>query len=185
MAKSTAERVQKHRRTKRQRALLPKMLISSSAASDLLPEIDPDTNWALGRIEVQRLLASDRGGFDLCGEGEKLLIRRASTLEMELRLIEKKLGREEQGDKRVILVERYQRLTSTQRRLLECLGTRRMPRTVDAEQNVILDHDQLQAEMNRRAVVSDNLLATLWKDQKREESSGEPKLVVIYEGNEQ
>jgi hypothetical protein len=84
----------------------------------------------------------------------------------------------------VILVERYQRYTSTQRRLLECLGTRRIPRTIDSEQNVLLDAEQLQIEMNRRAVVSDNLLATLWKDQKREEPSGEPRLTVIFEGNE-
>jgi hypothetical protein len=53
--------------------------------------------WARRFRDVQNLLLSDRGGPDVASEGEKMLIRRAATLVVELELLEVKIAREGQA----------------------------------------------------------------------------------------
>jgi hypothetical protein len=70
------------------------------------------------------------GGVDALSEAEKSLIRRASSLELQLEMLEHKWALADyQADHQDLQV--YQRVTNSLRRLLESLGLQRRARDVN------------------------------------------------------
>jgi hypothetical protein len=69
---------------------------------------------------------SDLGGRDLLSEAQISLVKRSSALELELEQLEGKLSQGEDVD-----LDRYGRAASHLRRILETLGIKRVPRSVN------------------------------------------------------
>jgi hypothetical protein len=71
---------------------------------------------------------SDLGGRSVLSEAQIALIKRASTLEVELERMEGRLSQGEQVD-----LDKYGRATGNLRRVLETLGLKREPRDITQE----------------------------------------------------
>lgn len=75
------------------------------------------------------LLTSDRGGESVVSEGEKVLIRRAAMLTLQVELLEQRFA-ENEGEASPHQLELYQRTSNSLRRLLESLGLKRTARDI-------------------------------------------------------
>ncbi|MPZ57501.1 MAG: hypothetical protein GEU91_13570 [Rhizobiales bacterium] len=91
----------------------------------LFVEGDGNSAWTRRLKDLVRLHASDLGGWDVLSEAQRQLVRRASTLELELEQMEGKLSRGDDVD-----LDAYGRATNTLRRTLETIGIARVPREV-------------------------------------------------------
>ncbi|QPC43883.1 hypothetical protein HW532_15015 [Kaustia mangrovi] len=103
-----------------------------TTGSTLLPGVkDNRSTWARRFRDLIELHTEDRGGFDMCSEAEKALIRRASTLIVELERMEVAFA--SNGGGKGYELDRYQRMTNTLRRVLETLGIERRAKTVNSD----------------------------------------------------
>lgn len=111
-----------HVQTKRNQAGHP---VTADRAS--LPGVDGRSTWArLFRAEV-RALSDHLGGDDRISEPHRMLIRRAATYEAELVQLELELAQARADGAEVAdgKLDLYQRLTNSQRRVLEAIGLTR------------------------------------------------------------
>jgi hypothetical protein len=90
--------------------------------------IDLRSAWARRFRDVFELHVSDLGGVDAVSEAEQSICRRISTLTVELERLECRLVRQEAPEDR--LLDLYQRVSNTLRRLLETIGLERRQRDV-------------------------------------------------------
>jgi hypothetical protein len=122
---------------------MPEMSLDSSAArhtADARPKrirsavsngrrlfVDGNGNTAWSRRYRDLIVGhvSDLGGRDMLSEAQLSLIKRASTLELELEQAEGRLSKGEQID-----LDCYGRAASHLRRILESLGLERKPRNI-------------------------------------------------------
>jgi hypothetical protein len=96
--------------------------------SELLPAIDGRSIWARRLRDLISLHTADLGGPDNLSQAELSLIRRASTLTVELEHLEQRfiLSDGASADD----LQLYQRTANSLRRLLESIGLRRRPKDV-------------------------------------------------------
>jgi hypothetical protein len=90
--------------------------------------IDLRGPWARRFRDVFELHISDLGGVDAVSEAEQSICRRISTLTVELERLECRLVKQEAPDDK--LLDLYQRVSNTLRRLLESVGLERRQRDV-------------------------------------------------------
>ena len=94
----------------------------------LLPSVDGRSLWARRLRDLINLYQSDRGGPDMLTTAEQSIIRRISTLQVELEHLEMRFaGNGEATPDELIL---YGRTANTLRRLTETIGIERRPRDV-------------------------------------------------------
>jgi hypothetical protein len=111
---------------------------SRTANGALLPGVDGRSTWVRRAKEVIAEHISDLGGIDNCSAAERSLVRRASTLTVELERLEVKFA--SAGEASIADLESYGRATNTLRRLFESLGLQRRPRdltVIDADAEAI------------------------------------------------
>lgn len=89
--------------------------------------VDGDGNaaWTRRWRDLVAAHGSDLGGMDTLSEAQSSLIRRVSTIEIELEQLEGKLSKGEAVD-----LDGYTRAAGHLRRILETLGIERRPRDV-------------------------------------------------------
>jgi hypothetical protein len=92
-------------------------------------KLDERSVWARRFRDMLRAHVSDCGGDDALSEAERSLIRRATTLELQLELIEQRIASNDGGYATSAQLNDYQRAANSLRRILETLGTKR--RAVD------------------------------------------------------
>jgi hypothetical protein len=106
--------------------------------SALLSDTDGRSVWARRLKEIIADHLGDLGGVDNCSSAERSLIRRASTLSVELERLETAFATADEVN--VVNLEAYGRASNTLRRLLEAVGLRRRPKDatlIDAEAQAI------------------------------------------------
>jgi hypothetical protein len=94
----------------------------------LLPGVDGRSAWVRRCKDVIAEHLSDMGGLDNTSAAERSIIRRASTLTVELERLEAKFATE--GAASDSDLDLYQRTAGNLRRLLEAVGIQRRPRDV-------------------------------------------------------
>jgi hypothetical protein len=102
--------------------------------SALLPGVDGRSTWVRRAKEIIADHISDLGGADNCSAAERSLIRRASTLSVELERLEVRFASADEVN--VVNLEAYGRASNTLRRLLEAVGLQRRSKDatlIDAE----------------------------------------------------
>jgi hypothetical protein len=99
-----------------------------SNGSNILPGVDGRSTWVRRLRDLISLHLSDLGGEDAASEAERSIIRRASTLTVELERLE--LAFATQGEATAEQLDLYQRTANSMRRLLESIGIKRVPRDV-------------------------------------------------------
>ena len=92
----------------------------------LIPGIDGRSGWVRRAKELISEHTQDLGGIDNISAAEKSIIRRASTISVELERLEKKFALA--GEVNTDEVEAYARIAANLRRLLEAIGLQRRPR---------------------------------------------------------
>ena len=97
----------------------------------LLPNTEGRSVWARRLRDLCEIYTLDLGGPEAVSLAESLLIRRASTLVVELELLESRFSEAGGADERGL--DCYQRVTNTLRRTLEALspGLQRRPRSLN------------------------------------------------------
>ena len=101
-----------------------------SNGTALLAELDHRSAWARRWRDIQAAHIADLGGEDALTEAERILIRRASMLCLQLELQERRFALNEDGLASTKQILCYQRCTNTLRRTLEALGLQRRARDV-------------------------------------------------------
>jgi hypothetical protein len=96
--------------------------------SALLPGVDGRSAWVRRAKEVIASHISDMGGVDNTSAAERSIIRRASTLTVELERLEARFALAGEASPEDLDV--YARVTANLRRLLEAVGLHRRPRDV-------------------------------------------------------
>jgi hypothetical protein len=104
-----------------------------SNGSHLLADLDHRGAWARRLKDLIASHVSDLGGIDQVSEAEKVLVRRAAMLTLQLELQEQRFARNEGGEASSKQIETYQRVTNTLRRTLESLGLQRRTRDITVE----------------------------------------------------
>lgn len=131
----------------RSKAVRPKDALKSriTNGSVLIPGVDQRSKWVRRCRDVIGEHLADLGGVDNCSAAERSLVRRASTLTVELERLETRFataGQVDAGD-----LETYQRCANSLRRLLEAVGLRRRPRDVSQTLDQYLaDREALDAD---------------------------------------
>jgi hypothetical protein len=126
-----------HPRTVPQRSRQRSRVANGSA---LLPGIDGRSTWVRRAKEIIADHISDLGGIDNCSAAERSIVRRASTLTVELERLEAKFATA--GEACTADLETYQRCANSLRRLLEAVGLRRRPRdTTPTLNDLMLEHE--------------------------------------------
>jgi hypothetical protein len=92
----------------------------------LLVAGDGTSAWSRRYRDLVAAHAVDLGGPDLLSEAQKSLIRRASTLEVELEAMEAQLSKGEPID-----LDMFSRVTGNLRRVLESIGLARVAREIN------------------------------------------------------
>jgi hypothetical protein len=111
----------------------------------LIAGVDQRCGWVRRAKDVIASHLSDLGGVENTSAAERSIIRRASTLTVELERFESKFAKA--GEASSLDLETYQRCANSLRRVLEAIGLQRRPRDVS------LTLDQIQAEHNADAMV--------------------------------
>jgi hypothetical protein len=93
-----------------------------------LPGVDGRSTWVRRLRDLMNLHLADLGGDDQVSEAERSIVRRASTLTIELERMEAvfAVAGEAQPDQ----LDQYQRVANTLRRLLETNGLKRRPKDI-------------------------------------------------------
>jgi hypothetical protein len=99
--------------------------------SELLPGIDQRSMWVRRCKELIADFTSDCGGIDNTSAAERNIIRRASVLIVELERFEVRFATA--GAATSEDLDTYARVAANMRRLLESVGIKRRPRTIDAD----------------------------------------------------
>ena len=99
-----------------------------SNGSSLLPGVDGRSTWVRRLRDLIGLHLSDLGGEAAVSEGERSIVRRISTLEVELERLEPTFATTGEADPAAL--DLYQRTANSLRRLLESIGLERRARTV-------------------------------------------------------
>jgi len=86
---------------------------------------DGHSAWGRRYLDLVAGHVADLGGADLLSEAQHSLVKRASTLEVELEMMEGRLSKGEKVD-----LDLYGRSLNTLRRTLESIGLRRVAHTV-------------------------------------------------------
>jgi hypothetical protein len=110
--------------------------------SALLPGIDGRSAWVRRCKDVIAAHLADLGGIDNCSTAEYSLVRRASTLTVELERFEAKFATA--GEASPEDLEIYQRCANSLRRLLEAVGLQRRAKLVSSLGDVIREDQQAQ-----------------------------------------
>jgi hypothetical protein len=93
-----------------------------------LPGVDGRSAWIRRCKDVIAAHLSDLGGEENTSSAERSIIRRASTLEIELEMLEAHFATAGQATPHEL--DLYQRGSSSLRRLLESIGISRRPRNI-------------------------------------------------------
>jgi hypothetical protein len=120
----------------------------------LIPGVDGRSGWVRRAKELIDEHISDLGGIDNVSAAEKSIVRRASTISVELERLEKKFALA--GEANADDLDLYARVAANQRRLLESIGLRRRSRDVTLAQYLngreeIADRDIVQRLDNLNA----------------------------------
>jgi hypothetical protein len=113
--------------------------------SALLSGVDGRSAWVRRAKEIIADHISDLGGMDNTSAAERSLVRRASTLSVELERLEAKFATA--GEASLLDLEAYGRASNTLRRLLESVGLQRRPRdmtVIDAEAEKIGQAERME-----------------------------------------
>ena len=102
----------------------------SNGSTLFIDRIDERGAWARRLRDLIADHLSDLGGIEAASHGERLLVRRASMLALQLELMEQRFAENEGGEASAKQIETYQRVTNTLRRTLEALGLQRRARDV-------------------------------------------------------
>lgn len=96
----------------------------------LLPGIDGRSLWARLYRDTSQALTDHLGGDERASEPQRLLIRRCTAMEVELLSLESRFtqARERGEEPQAADLDLFARLANGQRRFLESLGLRAMPR---------------------------------------------------------
>ena len=94
----------------------------------LIPGVDGRSGWVRRAKELIAEHTQDLGGIDNISAAEKSIIRRASTISVELERLEKKFALA--GEVNADDLDLYARVAANLRRLLEAVGLQRRPRDV-------------------------------------------------------
>ena len=94
--------------------------------SAVLPGVDGRSSWVRRLRDLMAIHLSDLGGEDAVSEAERSIVRRISTLEVELERLEAVFATA--GEATPAQLDLYQRTAGNLRRLLEAVGLRRRPR---------------------------------------------------------
>jgi hypothetical protein len=96
------------------------------------PGANGQTAWNRTVRNVHGAMADHLGGADMITTPESLIVRRISVFEAEMQLLEAKIAVARQHKQEVDekTIDLYSRLTNAQRRLLETVGMKRIPRDV-------------------------------------------------------
>lgn len=96
--------------------------------STLLPGVDGRSAWVRRCKDVIASHISDLGGIENCSAAEYSIVRRASTLTVELERLEAKFATAGEADANEL--DQYARVAANLRRLLEAVGLQRRPRDI-------------------------------------------------------
>src|SRR5262245_9538391 len=96
----------------------------------LLADLDHRGAWARRLRDLIADHTADLGGADAVSQAEKVLVRRAAMLTLQLELQEQRFALNDGGEATGKQIEIYQRTTNTLRRTLEALGLQRRARDV-------------------------------------------------------
>lgn len=96
------------------------------------PGANGQSAWNRTVRDVHTAMAAHLGGDDMITTPEVMLIRRIAVFEAEMRLMEAKIAgdRQRKIDPDEKYIDLYSRLVNAQRRLLESVGMKRVPRIV-------------------------------------------------------
>ena len=129
VAISSADRRDAVRQRSRQRSRV-------ANGSALLSGVDGRSPWVRRAKEIIADHLSDLGGIDNCSAAERSIVRRASTLTVELERLEARFATAGEAD--TADLEVYQRCANSLRRLLEAVGLQRRSRDVTPSLSDIL-----------------------------------------------
>jgi hypothetical protein len=110
-----------------------------SNGSRLLNELDQRSAWARRLRDLITDHVADLGGADAASQAEKVLVRRAAMLTLQLELLEQRFALNDGGEASAPQIETYQRTTNTLRRTLEALGLERRAKDVTPGHSAVLD----------------------------------------------
>ena len=133
----------------RHRRLEPSLASTRSAVTNgtmLFADIDHRSSWMRRLRDLIAAHTSDLGGHDLLSEAERVLVRRASMLCLQLELMEHRWATEREGEAGPRSLEHYQRCTNTLRRVHESLGLKRVAKDVTPTLNQYLAAKSRDAE---------------------------------------
>lgn len=111
-----------------EKARKPQARSRVSNGSTVLPGVDGRSTWVRRLRDLIALHLSDLGGEDAVSEAERSIVRRASTLEVELERLEAKFATSGEAD--AADLDLYQRTSNTMRRHLESVGLQRRAKDV-------------------------------------------------------
>jgi hypothetical protein len=125
-------------------AMLPPTRSRISNGSHILPGVDGRSTWARRLRDLIGLHLSDLGGDDAVSEAERSIVRRVSTLTVELERME--LGFALAGAALPDQLDLYQRTANSLRRLLEAVGLQRRARNVTPSVDEYVAHTATDEE---------------------------------------
>jgi hypothetical protein len=106
----------------------PRRFGAERNGSTLLPGVDGRSPWVRRCKDVLASHVSDLGGIDNCSAAEYSIVRRASTLTVELERLEAKFATAGEADANEL--DLYARVAANLRRLLEAVGLQRRPKDI-------------------------------------------------------
>jgi len=104
---------------------LRKVRSALTNGSAVLPLIDGRSVWARRFRDLVAAHINDLGGDAALSEGQRSMVRRTATLQIQCELQEQQFAMSEDGIATRDALETYQRVTNTLRRALESLGLHR------------------------------------------------------------
>lgn len=116
--------MKQHEKAKDGAARAPVARSRLTNGSELLPGVDQRSTWGRLFRDLTETLADHLGGADRMSEPERMTVRRAATLEVELVHLEAGFAESRANGKApdTATLDLYSRLSNTQRRILEGLG---------------------------------------------------------------
>jgi hypothetical protein len=116
--------------------------------SALLVGVDERTAWCRRLRDLIAAHTSDLGGEEMLSEAERVLVRRAAVLTVQLEFLEVAWAKNggQAGPKSLA---NYQRATNTLRRTLQTLGLKRRQRDVTPSLDAYLEHKQREQQRDR------------------------------------
>lgn len=123
----------KRRGSKTADLTLSKVRSAITNGATLLADLDHRGAWARRLRDLIAGQTADLGGDEAISAAERVLIRRAAMMTLQLELQEQRFALNDGGEATSRQIETYQRTTNTLRRTLEALGLERRPRTVSPD----------------------------------------------------